>query len=393
MRKSVSNGLKALVVVGLLGALAPVASLAAEFSSLGVTCGPAFFPTFCVVDMSGDGNTILFQDRIWRVGSGFEAIGPQGYYQVTALSDDGSTVVGDYYVTDSPLGPHTEAAIWLGGDNWRPLGGLPNSGPCGSSWTSAYDVSNGGEKVVGLAWVGQDCVGSARAFEWTEENGIVDLGSIAANRASRANQISADGGVIAGWSDAPSGARLGAFWDHGAPPVWITPKLVPVAAGEVTGINSDGSILVGGGFSDNSNPTNPASTAFEPWLWSEATGLIHLGTVKGLRGALIDGQHYSRDVSDDGSVVVGQDTLFQLGEQWAFIWTKKDGIKALQDYVRARTDPATKAKLCPAQRSVLQPCSQWDLWNTAAITNDGKTIVGTGRNPQGNWEAFKVTLP
>jgi probable HAF family extracellular repeat protein len=318
---------------------------------------------------------------------------PSGQYTAMALSNDGSTVVGDIYVTDGPLLPHFEAAIWLGGDQWRSLGYLPNTTPCGIYLTGAFDVSGDGSKVVGLAWIGQDCADSAHAFEWTEETGMVDMGSIAPDRASRANTISADGNVIAGWSDAPFGTRLGAKYTEGGGWQWITPDGATIQAGEVIGISSDGSILVGGGYQEYPSPPSPGAPMYEPWLWSEATGLIHLGTVKGLRGDIVDGQHYAHDVSDDGSVVVGQDTLFNLGEQWAFIWTRTGGIRMLQDYVRQYSDAATRAKLCTAQRGPFQPCSKWDLWNTAAISNDGKIIVGTGRNPAGNWEAFKVVLP
>ncbi|UCF68377.1 MAG: hypothetical protein JSV80_03505, partial [Acidobacteriota bacterium] len=207
MRSSVSFGLRAVALVALI-TLATPAMAQVDFEPLGVTCGPAFFPTFCVVDMSGDGNTILYRDRIWTASGGMQMIGgPPTGFVVTALSDDGSTVVGNVFLTDEPLGSRFEAAIWLGGDEWQALGGLPNTSPCGTSYTSSYDVSvtEAGTKVVGLAWIGMRCAGGAHAFEWTEETGMVDLGSIVADRSSRANVISADASVIAGWSDTSFG--------------------------------------------------------------------------------------------------------------------------------------------------------------------------------------------
>ena len=393
MRKSVLVGLSALAIVGLVSFTTPATAQGVTSTPLDVTCGPAFFPTYCVVDMSGDGNTILFQDRIWTASGGFQTIGgpPEGFV-TTALSDDGSTVVGDVFLTEGPLGPRFEAAVWLGGDQWRPLGGLPGASPCGSNFTSAFDVSGDGSKVAGLAWVGLPCR-DAHAFAWTEETGMVDLGAIVEGRASRVNAVSADGEVLAGWSDSSFGERRAASWDHVAPPAWLVPDGSPIFAGEATGINSDGSVMVGGAYEELAPPSGKRPRIYEPWIWRAETGVVPLGTVKGLRGDIIDGQHYARDVSDDGGVVVGQDTLYNLGEQWAFVWTAQDGINPLQDYVRARTDPATKAKICSAQRSPLRPCQNWDFWNTAAVSNDGKTIVGTGRNPAGLWEAFKITLP
>jgi uncharacterized membrane protein len=296
-------------------------------------------------------------------------------------------------VTDGPLPPHLEAAIWLGGSEWRSLGYLPGSGPCGDNLTSAFDVSGDGRKVVGLAWLEPDCATTAHGFQWTEESGMVDLGAIVEGRASRGNAISADGSVIAGWSDSDFGARLGAQIRNGGTWEWITPDGEPIQAGEALAVNSDGSILVGGEYSAPAAGPGQLPTFNEPWLWSEATGLIRLGSVKGLRGGLVDGQHYANDVSDDGSVVIGFDTLFTLGERWAFIWTRTGGIRMLQDYVRQYTDAATRAKICTAQRGPLTPCTKWDFATPAAISNDGKVIVGTGRNPAGNWEAFKITLP
>ncbi len=395
MNRSMTRlALAALAAAVAIGGIAPSAAQTVKFTPLGVECGPAFFPRLCVVDMSGDGQTLLFQDRLWTADGQVLMIGapPSGYYEVTALSDDGSTVVGNIYVTDGPLAPHLEAAIWLGGNEWRSLGYLPGSGPCGDNLTSAFDVSGDGSKVVGLAWLAPDCAGTAHGFQWTEETEMVDLGAIVDGRASRGNAISADGNVIAGWSDSSFGARLAAQIRNGGDWEWITPDGEPIQAGEALAVNSDGSILVGGGYFDAS-VSSAGAPAYEPWLWSEATGLIHLGTVKGLRGAVIDGQHYANDVSDDGSVVIGFDTLFNLGERWAFIWTETGGIRMLQDYVRQYTDAATRAKICTAQRGALQPCSKWDFATPSAISNDGKVIVGTGRNPAGNWEAFKITLP
>ena len=390
---SVLRGSVLPVLVGLVAVImiTPAMAQQVEFTPLGVECGPAFFPVACVVDMSGDGSTILYRRAIWTADGGMQPIGgPAGGFEVRALSDDGSTVVGNVYVADSPLGPHVEAAIWLGGDQWQALGGLEGATPCGTSFTSAYDVTGDGSKVVGLAWL--SCTG-AHAFEWTEEGGMVDLGSIVEGRSSRANAVSADGSMIVGWSDTTFGSRRAAYWDAGAPAAWFEGEGSPIFVGAAQNTNSDGSVIVGGNWADNSDPLDPAARRFEPWMWTADSGVVPLGTAKGLRGDVVDGQHFARDVSDAGDAVVGQVTLFQLGEQWAFLWTAGGGMSMLQDYVREHSDPATAAQICTAERGPYQPCSEWDFWNTSAISNDGKIIVGTGRNPDGNLEAFKVTLP
>lgn len=374
----------AAVAGALIGQIASAAE-SAEFIPLSKTCGPAFFPQFCIVDMSGDGKTLLYRDAIWTEASGFVPIaGPPGGFETVALSDDGSTVVGTVGFTDDPLGPREESAVWRGGDQWQGLGALPGASPCGTSYSSSFDVSGDGKTVVGLSWIGPTCSG-AHGFRWNASTGMQDLGSLVANRSSRANTISADGQVIAGWSDSEFGARLGAIWNADGLH-WFAAPDAPQSVGEAIGANSDGTTIVGGGYSSVDKPLSFSL----PWIWTKRTGVVPLGAAKGLRGDVVDGQHYAHDVSDDGTVVAGQVTLFTLGEQWAWIWTKSRGTELLQDYLRRVGNAATRAALCPGQRGPLQPCRGWDLWNVAAISNDGKTIVGTGANPNGIFQAFMV---
>lgn len=377
-----------------LVASASFAAKPVEFEPMGVECGLAFFPRACVIDVSGDGQTVLFRDQVWRPDGTVEMIGgpPEGFIPI-AISDDGSTIVGNIGRSDGPLGNRVEAAIWLGGNNWQALGGLPNTSPCGSSYTSSFDVTGDGSKVVGLAWVGMQCAGGAHAFEWTAETGMVDLGSIVSDRSSRINTVSADGSRLAGWSDTSFGSRLAAVWDDfgAADPYWIEPDGSNIFLGEAQGISSDGSIVVGGGLSLGDDPT----VFFQGWKWEAGSAPVALGAVKSITGGFADGQHIARDVSDDGSVVVGQDTLFNLGEQWAWIWTEDEGIEFLQQYVIDRSKAGTKAMICDPSRNVPEdPCQdRWDLWNVSAVSNDGKIIFATGRNPNGFFEAVRITLP
>jgi uncharacterized membrane protein len=291
-------------------------------------------------------------------------------------------------LSSDTLGFHEEAAIWRGGDSWQALGGLPGAVPCGFNYTSSFNVSGDGKTVVGLAWLGSVCSG-AHGFSWTEATGMVDLGSIVADRSSRANGISADGKTIIGWSDSSFGSRLGAIWENAGPPRWFEADGSSLYVGEAQGASSDGSVVVGGGFANLNKPFSSS----EPWKWTEATGVVSLGSVRGLRGEVIDGQHFAQDVSDDGKTVVGQVTLFLLGEQSAWIWTQGRGNELLQDYVRRNGTAQTRALVCAGQRGPLQPCNGWKFWNVAAVSNDGSVIVGTGANPDGIFEAFMIKAP
>ncbi len=382
------RSLKVLALVGLVAVTAfPTLAQDVRFEPLGVVCGPAVMPRPCALDMSGDGEAILFANNtLWTATGGLQRIGGPPGTEMVAISDDGSTVIGNVPVAGDDGRIHKEAAIWLGGDRWKTLGGLPGARPCGRTLTSAYDVSGDGRVVVGLAYL--DCR-NAHAFSWSEETGMVDLGTIVEGRASRANAISADAFTIVGWSDAGDGSRLGARWEGGVGPEWFAGPGAPVFVGEAQGVSSDGRYVVGGGFADKSNPCS----YHEAWFWSKETGVVSLGTPKGVCGDLVDGQAAARDVSDDGRVVVGYDYLFRLGEAWAFIWTAEDGMAMLQDWVRARTDEATAARICRGERSQLASCDEWDFLNSVAVSNDGKVIVGTGRNPDGMLEAFRIVVP
>jgi probable HAF family extracellular repeat protein len=94
-------------------------------------------------------------------------------------------------------------------------------------------------------------------------------------------------------------------------------------------------------------------------------------------GDLLGGMSYSygRGVSADGSVVVGASGA--EGGQKAFVWTPTHGMRCLQDVL---TD-SYKLNL-----------TGWTLESANAVTPDGTVIVGTGRNPAGQTEAWRVDL-
>jgi uncharacterized membrane protein len=78
------------------------------------------------------------------------------------------------------------------------------------------------------------------------------------------------------------------------------------------------------------------------------------------------------DVSDDGRVVVGE------GVSGAFYWNEQEGVVDL------------KAKLLEQN---VEEVEGWHLTSAAAVSADGRTIVGTGYNPDGRSEAWIATIP
>ena len=81
------------------------------------------------------------------------------------------------------------------------------------------------------------------------------------------------------------------------------------------------------------------------------------------------------DTSADGSVVVGASVTFGSG---AFVWTANDGMRSLHDIL------VTDLGL---------DLTGWTLTRALSISDDGLTIVGEGRNPNGFNEAWIATIP
>ncbi len=117
----------------------------------------------------------------------------------------------------------------------------------------AYGVSDDGTIAVGY---GRDADDESEAFRWTEETGMVGLGSlgdaVGKNLGSRAYEISGDGSVIVGWSENPEEKQprnnygLEAFRWTEDPEwlVWATCPVVVLAASRGA-VSGDGSVIGG----------------------------------------------------------------------------------------------------------------------------------------------------
>jgi uncharacterized membrane protein len=90
-------------------------------------------------------------------------------------------------------------------------------------------------------------------------------------------------------------------------------------------------------------------------------------------------QSWAEDVSHDGSVIVGDAMFDATGTADAFIWTAEQGMRRLKEVLV--DDYGLAASL-----------SGWTELGARAISADGRTIVGRGRNPFGLNEAFLAHL-
>src|SRR5262249_9755855 len=181
-----------------------------------------------------------------------------------------------------------QAAKWLGGTQWQPLGAVAGGVPCDTSLSSGYDISYDGRLGVGLSYLPDECQAHAAVWDLGDGGPATDLGTLVPNRATRANTISGDGHVIAGWQDS-GGPRLGARWVDGVETQLLTAKNEPV--GEVRHTNYDGTVMVGQFYPFGSD---------DGWLWTQSHGFTALPSPSRV---------YKRALpiaaTDDGTVVFG----------------------------------------------------------------------------------------
>jgi probable HAF family extracellular repeat protein len=312
----------------------------------------------------------------------------------TAVSADGATVVGR---------SGTLAFVWTAASGLTPLPLLPGY----TSQAVALGVSGDGSTVVG---VGSGVGSTDRAFKWTPAGGIVDLGSAGGVVNSQATCIAADGGLI-------GGAVFEPLFTPSAPAIWTpggpaTP-LAPLRDGllrTVLGASFDGSVLCG-------VETDQTGFTYSAFRWRASDGFSLIGAATGFTDSVAnaisgDGVHLAgylgsslgdrqafrwtdvegvvplgylsniefsdaAGITNSGTIVVGSAAAAD-GNPDAFIWTGAGGMQALKDYLIANGAVGLTG---------------WRLQYANAITPDGLTIVGRGRNPAGVREAWIATIP
>ncbi len=155
----------------------------------------------------------------WTQAGGLQLLGDllggQHESQATAISHDGSTVVGTTSSAQTPPGRSTEPFRWTTDAGMTSLGF-----PQGRLSASPNDVSGDGSLVVGTSYRGVNGDSALKAFVWNEEGGSQDLkywlstdhrlsNALLGWELSEANAVSADGKVIVGYGINPAGKYEG----------------------------------------------------------------------------------------------------------------------------------------------------------------------------------------
>jgi uncharacterized membrane protein len=351
-----------LAIVTFLG-LGVSSAEAASFTPLGFQTGGT---NSFAYDVSGDGSTV--------VGYGGSALGNQAFYWTSTtgmvgsgvgssfaygVNQDGSVIVGSGSVS-SPNAMRWTVSTGMVEDlgNFSGVGGF----------SAAYGVSADGLTVVGQN-TKQSITGSRfDAMRWSGPAGSVvatSLGflpGVSSNSLfAGANDISADGTVIIGYSRSAVGQE-GFRWFDDSDPLTLNMSSMGTATSFASAVSSDGKFAVGGGIGgeaflwDTDEPYSVISLGGLPWDFNSSRG---------------------NDVSADGSIVVGESASYTGARRdEAFIRDAVNGLRRLQDVLSAEGINLTG----------------WTLAAANGISDDGSTIVGWGINPVGQNEAWVATL-
>jgi uncharacterized membrane protein len=310
----------------------------------------------------------LYQAFRWTQASGMVGLGfPAGMNdgRAVAVSADGSVVVGSCEgLTES--GKTGQQAF-----RWTAAGGIVG---CGVDSTYGAAVTADGSVVFGnrvySSFPVTENPPGPWPFRWTEGSGTTEFLGCAF-----VTGVSADGSVKAGVS--------ASFFYQGAvrwsPTGGITSlaHLRSQTSASANAVSADGAVIVG---TESDNRTGPSGWS-EAFCWTEAGGVVGLGY---LPGGLEQTQAFA--VSADGSVIVGRgsvgyappgDSLSQAFYE-AFIWTPDEGMRNLRDLLVAE---------CGLD------LTGWTLASATGVSADGRTIVGTGVDPEGNTEAWMAVIP
>ncbi len=265
-------------------------------------------------DVSADGSVVVgeaFDDGgirraafRWTAAEGMIDLGvlpsddiPYSSYYASDVSADGSVVVGEAY--DPISGENRRAFRWTAESGMVDLGVLPIH--TDHTNTAATGVSANGKVVVGIS--------GNQAFRWTAEEGMVDLGVFPSGGSPfYASSVSADGNVVVGFGSGQRAFRWTA--EEGATELGVLPGYFSPNA---TGVSPDGGFIVGRCGVNNSYNNFSRGVAC---LWTSKGSMIDLGVLPS------DDIPYSSyeaiDVSADGSVVVGGITTYSPTQYRAF---------------------------------------------------------------------------
>jgi len=307
----------------------------------------------------------------------------------------GTTVVG--YATNGSTG-YLESFRWTESTGIAGIGIIPNS-----SGNLGFAISSNANAIAGWSYRSS---GNIEAFRWTSTDGIVGLGIPNNARDSFANAINSDGSQIVGnilYNDLTYQAFR---WTASEGMVGLG-QLNGGNYSNAYGINHDGSVVVG-------RATDGASSDDVPFRWTATGGMQSLGDLNGGRIG------YATAINPEGNVIVGTIQNGLNGDGVAFRWTEASGIvgigqlngsdltvaNAVNKFGDVIVGTASNNMTLDqeafrwSQGGGMQSVTTWlanagistagftKLFEATGVSGDGNTVVGTGKDTQGNVQAY-----
>ena len=315
-------------------------------------------------DVSGDGTVVVGQTPIgetfyWSDATGLVTLGRNvvglGRGGKPSVNYDGTRISASIMSVDST---YVTAGIWTKGYGWDEcMPPPPDGGALDGQYSSAWNISDDGDHVVGLFWrAGAPFgTGTAHGLHWSTAAGCVSLGSSGGD--SRANGCSADGSVIAGWSADP-------VWGGWQPCVWVDGALTILGTYDAqiiaNGVNAGGTVVVGQSYIAATDMRVAAR-----WDWNGSTWVHNeLGALPGTSPGMY-GQAVANGVTSDGNTIVGYNQFSGPWSATGFIWTLAEGLMDVEDFLAANG---------------VTPPAGFDIRTLSAVSNDGRVMVGTGQD-------------
>jgi probable HAF family extracellular repeat protein len=336
------------ILVFLICAGLSASAAAQSFMGLGELPGGDF--NSAVRHLSADGRFVTGTDGqesfIWSEGTGM-------------ISLEGASGGGLAVSNDGTIGVNISAATYL----WTSRGGLTAFDPYPAETVNRaiINMSSDGGSIVGTYRIN---LGDFTAYRWSSSEGLVDVAT------GVANDVSANGTVVVGRMNVnpnmPVFIEEAFRWtsDGGAVGLGYLPG-TGTNSSNAEAVSADGIVVVG----HSGDLDSPFEEAFR---WTESGGMVGLGDLS----AVVVRSH-ALDTTADGNIVVGVGTTSSGFDP--FIWDETHGMRNLVDVLT--NDFGLGLAL-----------AGWDLYDAAAISDDGLVIVGTGINPDGNVEAWRAVL-
>ncbi len=349
--------------------------------------------------------------------------GGQVFSDAWSVSADGSTVVGS-----SIISGHILFGCTYGAFRWTAATGIQDIYSLGGIGTAcrAFAVNADGSVVVGVADYGVLSPTQIVAFLWREGLGTTEIGDLpggpSGSERAAARGVSADGAIIAGQGESEFGAEPFRYTVATATFLGLGDLPGGAFGGSGYGISADGLTIVG------SSITGDGTQAFR---WTKGEGMVALGHLGVPKGITPFSEAYG--ASADGSVIVGLSrSMASSNSGWeAFRWTQTGGMVGLGDLpggavLSAAYATSADGSIVVGSAGIQGPCTPfgcqtaprafvwdgarglrdlnevlagqgvnltgWTLTEARGISADGSVIVGTGINPQGNLEAWRVDL-